>query len=390
MTSRLLAACLLFAACAPSDTPHDAPPPPNVILILADDMGFADLGCFGATVIRTPHLDRLAEGGLRLTQFYNAGRCCPSRASLLTGRTPHRAGMATMTDYTLPDNPAYQGYLRADAPTLAEVLRGAGYRTYHVGKWHVGGGAGQLPLDRGFDRAFTFVGGAGSYYDFRPYRSDAWRYGSNEIRVRDEGVPVSPADTLHYLTDLLTDRAVEYIRGADAGVPFFLYLAYTAPHWPLHAPPEDVARYEGRFRVGWDSLRTARFARQRALGLWDQGAALSPRDERVAAWAEVDDSLRDVYARKMAVYAAMVDRMDQQIGRLLDTLDATGRADNTVVVFLSDNGGAKTDRIPFLHNRFDPAAPVGSPRSFEGYGARWANVSDVPFRRFKADMHEGG
>jgi arylsulfatase len=354
--------------------------PPNIVLILADDMGFSDIGCYGSE-IQTPHLDRLAAEGIRFTQFYNTARCNPTRASLLTGLHPGRAGMAWVTeDLGLP---AYLGHLNRRCVTIPEVLRPAGYTTLMSGKWHLGHARGQWPVDRGFDRYFGLLGGAGSYWEVLPGAQHA-------LALDDQPWRPDPDDRNYYLTDAITDRAIEFIdAAARTARPFFLYLAYTAPHWPLHARPADIAKYRGKYRTGWDALRTTRYRRQIELGLIDSTWPLSPRDPAVPAWHEVPEAERDLWDLKMAVYAAMIDRMDQGIGRVLDRLRHLSRRENTLVLFLSDNGGCHIDPKRDTAGS-NPDLPPGPRGSFWGYGPPWANASNTPFRKFKQLVHEGG
>ncbi len=356
-----------------------ASPPrrPNIVLILLDDMGFSDIGCYGAE-IGTPNLDGLAERGVRHTQFYNCARCCPTRASALTGLYPHQAGIGYMEPTNrynkgLMDNrptPQYQGFLNRNCVTIAEVLRTAGYQTLMTGKWHVGGGEGQRPLQRGFDRYYGIIGGACNY----------WRPGGKTLRHGDEPVTNLPGD--FYTTDYFTRYAVRFIEEADPGRPFFLYVAYNAPHWPLHAWPEDIVRYAGNYTKGWDELRENRLARQKRLGLFGRGLKLSPRDEESYPWEDEPDKQR--MDLKMAVYAAMIDRVDQGVGHLLDALRRKGIEKNTLIMFLSDNGGCAE---PLGREKEDEPGPEDS---YVGYLLPWANASNTPFRLFKHWVHEGG
>ncbi len=364
---------------------------PNIIIILADDMGYSDLGCFGAEVIRTPHLDRLAAEGLMLTRFYNAARCCPSRASLLTGLYPHQAGMGSMTDQEI-DLDSYAGHLSEHAVTIATVLKQSGYDTYASGKWHVGEEREHWPLQKGFDHCFSFIQGASSYFSNHPYRSSEWPWSDGTlITVEDEEFFQYPSDTLIYATDLYTDRAIRFSEMSLAsGNPFFLYLAYTAPHWPLHALPEDMEKYRGLFGQGWDRLREQRYENQVENGLFPAAWELSPRDPGVPAWDSLSPEKQQYYSTLMEVYAAMIDRLDQNIGQLLGHLESSGQMENTVIFFLSDNGGCRAETVPFLHAYFSRDAAPGSPRSFTGYGPGWANASNTPFRLYKATVHEGG
>ena len=378
---------------------------PNIVVILADDLGFSDLGCYGSE-IATPAIDTLGYGGLRFTQMYNSARCCPSRAALLTGLHPHQAGIGHMT-YTMSDtDPAYQGFLNDSCVTIAEVLRAAGYRTLMSGKWHVARQRPMaeraswpddrpgypLPTERGFDQFFGTIGGAGSYY--KP----------TYMMRNDELLEQSELDW--YYTDTITDHALDMVGEATGdGVPFFLYLAYTAPHWPLHALEEDIARYESRYRQGWDALRTARHEKLKAGNLVDPRWPISPRDPTAFPWEE--STYPDWEAHRMAVYAAQVDRMDQGVARLVAELRRSDQLDDTIILVLSDNGGAAEflaedgpmrpgwlahdtpDGRP-IHYGNTPDLSPGGPETFQSYDICWANASNTPFRRFKGWVHEGG
>ncbi len=382
---------------------------PNIVVILADDMGYSDIGCYGGE-IRTPNLDALAAGGVRFSQFYNTARCCPTRASLLSGLYPHQAGIGHMMEDRGLDG--YRGDLSARCVTLAEVLRAGGYRTYMAGKWHVTKNfkdRANWPRQRGFDRFYGTIHGGGSFYD-------------PTTLVRDDTLISPYADPEYrpktfYYTDAINDHAARFIREHDPSKPFFLYAAQTAPHWPLHALEEDVARYRGRYDAGWDRLREERHARQIASGLLKKEWGLTPRDPAAPAWDVAPD--RDWNLRCMEVYAAMVDRLDQGVGRIVQALRETGRLENTLLLFLSDNGGcaetmgrgAAKEVEPGLRP-MDPAAlqpdmipkvardgrPMrqgkgvtpGGPDTFLAYGLPWANASNTPFRLYKHWVHEGG
>jgi arylsulfatase len=337
---------------------------------MADDMGFSDLGCYGSR-IATPNLDGLAAAGLRFTQFYNTGRCCPTRAALLTGLYSHQAGVGHMVANR--GTPAYQGYLNDRCVTIAEVLRSAGYRTYLAGKWHVGENRPHWPVDRGFERSYALVSGGTNYFRLDPGRTLA----------RDDQL-IQPEDD-GYVTDAISGNAVEFLSEHPAGEPFFLYVGYTAPHWPLHALPDDIARYQGNYLDGWDLLRIRRHRRMIELGIVEAAWPLTPRDKAAAAWADLDDAAQQAWDLKMAVYAAQIDRMDQGIGRILSQLDTLGAKDNTLVLFLSDNGGC-AEKI----DRGTPGVPPGGKDSFLSYGLPWANASNTPFRLYKHWVHEGG
>jgi len=304
---------------------------PNIVLIMADDMGYSDIGCYGGEIC-TPNLDRLAAGGLRFTQFYNNSICVPTRASLLTGLYSQQVGV----HYNTPT-------VMKNCVTLAEVLRSAGYRTLMTGKWH----AEQIPCQRGFDRYFGLADGCCNYFNPGPRRAGEGEpgrkltsFGYPRRWAIDDKVylPYKPKDKNFYTTDAFTDYAIDYLQqyGREER-PFFLYVAYTAPHYPLHAWGEDITRYRGKYMVGWDKLRQQRFERMVEMGLVDKRWGLSPRDEEVPKWDSVED--KDSWDLKMAVYAAMIDRMDRNIGRIIAKIRQLGKEDNTLVLFLSDNGG---------------------------------------------------
>ena len=356
---------------------------PNFIIIMADDMGYSDLGSYGSE-IETPNIDRLAANGLRFTGFYNTARCCPTRASLLTGLYSHRAGMGRMVS-RIDSNPKpgpYQGFLNDSSITIAEALGDAGYRTYMSGKWHVGEKSEHWPRQRGFDRYFGLISGASSYYEII----------RNQKRVRqmalDDDLWDPPSEGF-YMTDAISDYATQFLRGHHSDNPedpFLLYVAYTAPHWPLHALPEDIAKYEGRYSQGWDTLRAERYQRMLDMGLIDERYALSDRPSRIPAWEDAENKAD--WQRRMEVYAAMIDRMDQGIGRILQTLEESGQMDNTLILFLADNGGCAESIVSRALN--NPEIPVGERGSFVAYQEPWANASNTPFRLYKQWVHEGG
>ncbi len=357
---------------------------PNIILIMADDMGFSDLGCYGGE-IHTPNIDRLAAGGIRFSRFYNAARCCPTRASLLTGLHPHQAGMGGMVSQ--PDSPKppgpYQGYLNDRCVTIAEVLREAGYHTLMSGKWHVGEGRPHWPVDRGFERYYGLISGAANYFDITKGKQEGIKRG---FAIDDQ--PHMPPQEGFYMTDAITERAVGFLdQYGRWDKPFFLYVAYTAPHWPLHAWPEDIARYQGKYLHGWDAVRRRRYERLLEMGIINGNWPLSPRDEDVQPWDDVEN--KEEMDLKMAVYAAQVDRMDQGIGQILARLRDLGKEENTLVLFLSDNGGCHEGGPWGFDNRKN-GLPPGGVDSYMSYGSSWANASNTPFRLYKHWVHEGG
>ena len=351
--------------------PGKAAPRPNILLIMADDMGFSDIGCYGGE-IRTPHLDGLARRGIRFTQFYNNAKCGPTRASLLTGLYSQQVGDGRM------------GTNRS-CVTLAEALKPAGYRTLMVGKWH----ANSIPVRRGFDRYYGLCDGCCNFWNPGKQRPGEPAPGRKYSRWRrwaiedKELTPYTPEDRSFYTTDAFTDHALKYLdEYAKEDKPFLLYVAYTAPHYPLHAWPEDVARYKGKYTIGWDELRRRRHRRQIEMGLLDKRFRMSPRDDGISTWDDVAD--KEQWDLKMAVYAAMIDRMDQNIGRLLDKIRALGKADNTLVLFLADNGGCAENV-----NK-TPKVPPGPLASYRTVDRPWANASNTPFRKYKSWDHEGG
>jgi arylsulfatase len=377
------------------------------VVILADDLGYSDIGSYGGE-IATPNLDALAATGLRFTEFYNTARCSPTRAALLTGVYPHQAGMGFLPFDWHP--PGYTGVLADDVVTIPEALEGAGYRSYLAGKWHLSDQMVEMPGDeeriskaswpiaRGFDRFYGTIAGAGNY--FFP-----------AALVEDER-PIAPEGEDYYYTDVISERAAAFVRDHAArhpDQPFFLYVAYTAPHWPLHAREGDVSRYRGRYDAGWDALREERHARMLELGVVDRRWPLSPRDPKAPAWEEAEQKAWQ--ARRMEVYAAQVEVMDRGIGRIVRALDETGTLDDTLMLFLSDNGACAEElwdpprwvrgflplafRAPSRDGRpvqrgNDPEVMPGGEHTFQSYGLPWANASNTPFRLYKQQVHEGG
>jgi len=355
---------------------------PNIVVLLVDDMGYSDIGCYGGE-IHTPNLDQLAQGGVRFTQFHNTARCCPTRASLLTGLYPHQAGVGHMTEERGdPEGhvlPGYSGRLNDHCLTIAEALKRAGYFTAMTGKWHVGQNHGVTPWGRGFDRSLSSAAG-GFYFPEAP-RAEVFYNGKNLGRTN------APLPSHWYSTDLWTEYGLKFVDEARAaGKPFFLYVAYNAPHFPLQAPDEDIARWRGQYKVGWDKLREARYQRQLGLGLIDQAWPLSPRLPAVPAWDSLTPEQQDRYDHIMAIYAAVVEHMDRAVGALIDGLRQRGELDNTLVLFLSDNGGNAESGVP---GRLDGAHP-GDAHSEVFVGQCWATLNNTPFVRYKHYTDEGG
>jgi arylsulfatase A-like enzyme len=349
---------------------------PNIIVILVDDMGFSDVGCYGSE-IPTPNIDKLASEGLRFTQFYNTGRCCPTRASLLTGLYPHQAGVGHMMEDG--GQPGYQGHLNNQCVTIAEVLDDAGYFTAMTGKWHLGHAAGVEPWTRGFQRNLTSAKG-GFYFADTP-GADLF-FNGKKYSPHD---PMFPKDW--YSSDLWTDYGLRFIDEArEAKKPFFLYLAHNAAHFPLQAPAEDIAKFRGKYKMSWDKLREQRRAKQIEMGITDKSWPLSPRPEMVKAWDSLSDDEKDRFDNIMAIYAAVISRMDSSIGTLVDGLKQRGILDNTLILFMSDNGG-NAESGP--NGRLDGKDP-GSAHSVVFCGQSWATLENTPFRRYKHFNHEGG
>ncbi len=415
----LLATVTMFVALNVLPAPAQQAPRPNIVLIMADDMGYSDIGCYGGE-IQTPHLDRLAHDGVRFTQFYNTARCCPTRASLLTGLYQHQTGVGHMMgDRGLT---GFQGDLNDHCVTIAEVLSSAGYATYMSGKWHVtpvqydNPDKQNWPLQRGFDRFFGTIHGAGSFYD-----PNSLTRGNQFIPPHEAGEAFSNQN--FYYTDAISANASQYIREHAQNKqdsPFFMYVAYTSPHWPMHAPPADIERYDGVYDKGWDKIRRERYERMVDMGLIRDRWALSPRDSRAPKWATAKQKAWQI--RCMEVYAAMVDRMDSGIGKIVGTLKETDQFRETLVLFLADNGGCAEGMG--RHGDFTPRAeepslePIGKDElqtrmvpkktrhgypvrqgkgvmpgpadTYIAYGLPWANVSNTPFREYKHWVHEGG
>jgi arylsulfatase A-like enzyme len=414
-----LLAAVVIVACA-GHLRAAEPPRPNIVVILTDDMGFSDLGCYGGE-IATPNLDALAAGGVRFTQFYNTARCCPTRASLLTGLYPHQAGVGHMMTET--GKPGYTGNLNTACRTIPEVMKPAGYRSYAVGKWHVtrhaaaDGPKHNWPLGRGFDRFYGTIHGGGSYYDPSSLVRD-------NTMISPYADPEYQPKTFYY-TDAISDHAVKFVAEhveKQKEKPFFLYVAYTAAHWPMHALPEDIAKYKGKYDAGYEPIRKARFEKAAKLGLIDPKQPMTAQAED---WDRVKDKKWE--AAGMEVYAAMIDRMDQGVGKIVAELKRTGQLDNTLILYMQDNGGCAENmgRVPQKDhpNILRPDKPTfpamkptdfaaagsvpaqtrdgypvrmgnlvmpGGPDTYVAYGRGWANVSNTPFREYKHWVHEGG
>lgn len=392
---RTVACFIFFVFCALRVNAADKPP--NIIIVLVDDLGWSNLGSFGG-VIETPNIDRLASEGIRFNQFYSEARCCPSRASLLTGLAPHQTGVGHMTFKRTGNMPsvisermkvpfAYRGWVGENIPTLPEMLKKAGYNTYMAGKWHVGNSdTATWPKQRGFDRFYGFLEGTSEY--FRP--KELWR---NNTAVKPEGKDF-------YTTDAFTNEAIAYLKDHENkhdDSPFFLYLAYNAPHFPMQAMPEDFKKYRGRFKQGWDVLRKKIIERQKEMGLIPKNTVLSDlpgKSERLGSkggavpqWSQLSAEVQDSMDAIMAVFAGMVDRVDQNVGKLIAHLKQTNELDNTLIFFLSDNGGEAESPV---FGTFKMANLGKYGKGGSHYGRAWATFSNTPFREYKHFTHQGG
>ena len=361
---------------------------PNVLIILADDLGYSDLGCYGGE-IATPNLDALAQGGLRFTQFYNTARCWPSRAAVMTGYYAQQVRRDIVPG--IASGGGNRGVRPSWAPLMTEFLRPAGYRNYHSGKWHIDG----RPLQNAFDHSFEIGGGQSNFFK-APGNTD------------DE-VPLKQTPD-YYVTTSTAEHAIKCLRehaAKFAGQPFFHYLCFTAPHFPLHAPAADIAKYRDTYQKGWNAISAERYARQKKMGLVTHPAPAMERDvgppydfpadiaklgpgevNRPLPWTELNDVQREFQAAKMSIHAAMVDRMDQEIGRVIAQLKAMGAYENTLILFASDNGASA--EIMVRGDGHDQSAPMGSAKSFLCLGPGWSSSSNTPFRRHKTWVHEGG
>ncbi len=379
---------LLFNSCKPGEKNTDdkevaiQSKKPNIILIMSDDMGYSDLGSYGGEV-HTPNLDALAADGLKFTQFYNTARCCPTRASLMTGLYPHQTGIGHMTNPPNSDQhdmglPSYRGFMNKNNMTIAEVLKQAGYHTYMSGKWHLGmEKEDQWPLQRGFDHYYGILAGAANYFD--PVEPRGITVDNKQVKITDKD---------YYITDAFTDNALKFVDDSQEQKddnPFFLYLAYTAPHWPLQAPKEDIDKYRHRYDEGWGAIREERYKRMEKMGIINGDCELSDQDS--PGWDSLPKAKQKEMALRRAIYSAQIDRMDQNIGRLINHLKEKGVLDNTLLVFLDDNGACAEGGMLGGGKASNLETETGY---FLSYGQAWANASNTPFRKYKHWLHEGG
>jgi len=357
---------------------------PNIVVFLVDDVGFSDIGCYGSE-IPTPNLDRLAAEGVRFTQFYNTARCSTTRASLMTGLYPHQAGMGWLDNKVEPQSKGFHGKLLPRCVTIAEVLRDAGYFTAMTGKWHMGQQNGTPPWERGFMRSLNSKFGE-VYF---PHEDD--KPGTEVLYLNGREIPKASPEIGKgewYSTDLFTDWGLKFIDEARAEKkPFFLYLAQGAAHFPLRAPADVIAKYRGKYMAGWDALRQQRYEKQQRLGIIDPKWSLAPRPPESPAWDTRNAEQKDRFDQMMAVYAAMIDRIDASMGKLVAGLRERGELDNTLILFLSDNGGNAEGGPP---GTTKGPGTIGSPQSYVLLGMNWATLCNTPFSRYKHFTHEGG
>lgn len=367
---------------------------PNILLIVVDDLGFTDLGSFGGE-IDTPNLDKLASTGVRFSSFYTAPTCSPTRAMLLTGTDHHLVGLGNMAEGLAPNQinqPGYEGYLNSRTVTVAELLRDAGYHTFMAGKWHLGLEQEQGPGARGFEKSFALLQGGGGHFD------DLGLLNGKALYREDGKLVTLPED--FYSTRFYSDKVIQYIDSLSKKdrKPFFAYLAYTAPHWPLQAPDASIAKYRGRYDEGYDKLYQQRLAGAKALGLVPTNAADSPRAPGEPPWDQLTEKEKKLQARKMEIYAAMVDDIDHNVGRVLNALKANDQLKNTLIVFMSDNGaeGHHLDRlspklVDWVERCCDNSfANMGKANSYLWYGPNWARAGMAPFHLYKGFTSEGG
>lgn len=387
----------LAAAGAAKEGPGRSPAKlPNVLVIVADDLGYSDLGAFGGE-IPTPNLDRLAYQGVRLTDFHTAPTCSPTRSMLLSGTDNHRAGLGTMAELISPNQkgkPGHEGYLRPDVAALPELLRANGYRTLVSGKWHLGVTPEQDPSARGFDRSFVLLQGAGNHFG-----TDLSVDPAKGATYRENGTTLTELPRGFYSSDAFADRLIGFLREDEQGAkPFFGLLTFTAPHWPLQAPPEDIARFKGKYAAGYEDLRQKRLSRQSELGLIDPTRAVHDLEPTTARWSSLGKTQKDNAVRDMEIYAAMVSRMDSAVGRVVDELARMGKLDDTIIIFLADNGAEGSDfekpRLESIKGRIAAAdnrlANRGAATSYVGYGPGWAQAAAPPSWLYKGFATEGG
>ena len=388
---------ILLTSCGSNTSVEKEQKPPNILLIVADDLGYTDLGCYGSE-IRTPHLDALSKAGILNTSFYTSPTCAPTRAMLLTGVDNHRNGLGSMGNFAenQKGHPGYEGYLNFSVVTIPKLLQDKGYHTSMAGKWHLArptGETNQWPNKRGFDRSFGLIqAGAGHFSDKQPLFSN-W-----EATYAEDGNIIEKLPEDFYSTDHYTEKIIEYLdESINLKKPFFSYVAFTAPHWPLQVPDEHIDLYKGRYREGYEALAKERFRRAKELGIIDEKTLLPPLSPNVIPWAELSLNEQNESARTMEVYAAMIERLDANIGKLIDHLKSRGEYDNTLIIFMADNGAegnslwGEGDTKAWVDENYDNSlANIGRRESYVFTGPSWAQVSTLPFRWYKSFSTEGG
>jgi arylsulfatase len=366
---------------------------PNILLIVADDLGYTDLGCYGGD-IKTPNIDLLAKKGLQFTNFHTSPLCAPTRSMLLSGNDNHVAGMGSMFPVKgtpREGKPGYERHLTDRIVTVAELLKDGGYQTFMAGKWHLGFEDAYSPYAKGFEKSFALLNGAANHFNnnqLLPNEPPRYRQ-DNQIVLFPEG---------KFSSDVYTEKMIAFIKNRKEDKPFFAYLTYTAPHWPLQVPADYIDKYKGKYDMGYDSLRVIRFNQQKAIGIIPANAMLPPRNSSIKPWTQLSAEEKKIESRKMELYAAMVDNLDYQIGQVIQYLKASGQLDNTVIVFMSDNGAAAEDFYnlaggfgPFAREHYNNSYEnMGKASSFVSYGPQWAQAGAAPFKLFKYFSTEGG
>jgi arylsulfatase A-like enzyme len=390
----VLGALIVLISCAKKDSASlpETDNRSNILLIVADDLGYTDLGCFGGD-INTPHLDSLATRGLMFNRFHTAPLCAPTRGMLLSGNSNHVAGIGSMFPVkgtSREGKPGYENHLTDRIVTVAQVLQEGGYQTFMTGKWHIGRDPDYIPFARGFEKSFSLMDGAATHFNNSTVfenRPPQFQQDSSRVQFPDG----------KFSTDVYTEKMIGFIKNANKTKPFFAYLAYTAPHWPLQLPENELDKYKGKYTMGYDSLRVLRFQQQKQKGIIPAGAQLPPRLTSIKPWNQLTAEEKKIEARKMELYAGMVENLDRHIGEVIQFLKESGQLDNTLIVFMSDNGAAAEDFFaddqfgPYLRKHFDNSYEnMGRPSSFISYGPQWAQAGAAPFKLFKEYTTEGG
>ncbi|MGB5893895.1 MAG: arylsulfatase [Ignavibacteriaceae bacterium] len=378
-----------FYSCSNPSQESKEDQPPNILLIVADDLGYADLGCYGGD-IETPNIDKLAATGMRFSRFHTSPLCAPTRAMLLSGNDNHIAGMGVQSLVT--NEFGYEGKLTDRIATIPEILRNAGYHTYMAGKWHLGMESLSNPNQKGFEHSFVNLRGAGNHYN------DQGIFKETPVTIYTEDGQPAKWENGKYSTDFYTDKLIQYIdNNKEDEKPFFVFAAYTSPHWPLQVDEKYWKKYEGRYNDGYEKLKERRFESLKRAGMVPENAVLPPNHKRVIPWDSLSEADKKKEARKMELYAGMVDNLDFNIGRLIQYLKDIGEFENTLILFMSDNGAAAEDFYyhntygPFIRENFnDDYENMGKPNSFISYGPQWAEAGSAPFRYFKGQVTEGG